>query len=189
MFCCLFCHQCFKCSLSCLPELCQCFNIDVKHPRIFTGPEDALFGFSVLQHEADGEKSMLVGAPWDGPPNNRKGDVYKCSVGREKNSSCNKVNLGETALQNVSKNLRNSHLGMTLTPTSPDGFLACAPLWSQECGTSMFSTGICASVSDDLEPRETILGVLVMVCVCVCVCVCLHELGRESEVSSDIIQS
>uniref|UniRef100_A0A672YD98 Integrin, alpha 10 n=1 Tax=Sphaeramia orbicularis TaxID=375764 RepID=A0A672YD98_9TELE len=33
---------------------------------------------------------------------------------------------------------------------------ACAPLWSQECGTSMFSTGICASVSDDLEPRETI---------------------------------
>uniref|UniRef100_A0AAX7UX73 VWFA domain-containing protein n=1 Tax=Astatotilapia calliptera TaxID=8154 RepID=A0AAX7UX73_ASTCA len=137
-------------------KLCQCFNIDVKHPRIFTGPEDALFGFSVLQHEADGEKSMLVGAPWDGPPNNRKGDVYKCSVGREKNSSCNKVNLGETALQNVSKNLRNSHLGMTLTPTSPDGFLACAPLWSQECGTSMFSTGICASVSDDLEPRETI---------------------------------
>uniref|UniRef100_A0A671WQH0 Integrin subunit alpha 10 n=1 Tax=Sparus aurata TaxID=8175 RepID=A0A671WQH0_SPAAU len=138
------------------PKLCQCFNIDVKHPRIFTGPEDALFGFSVLQHESDGEKSMLVGAPWDGPPNNRRGDVYKCIVGEERNSNCSKVNLGETALQNVSKNLRNSHLGMTLTPDSPDGFLACAPLWSQECGTSMFSTGICASVSDDLEPRETI---------------------------------
>lgn len=99
---------------------------------------------------------MLVGAPWDGPPNNRKGDVYKCVVGDVKNSDCTKVNLGETALQNISKNLRNSHLGMTLTPESPDGFLACAPLWSQECGTSMFSTGICASVSDDLEPRETI---------------------------------
>uniref|UniRef100_A0A672Y879 Integrin, alpha 10 n=1 Tax=Sphaeramia orbicularis TaxID=375764 RepID=A0A672Y879_9TELE len=139
-----------------LKELCQCFNIDVTHPRIFTGPEDALFGFSVLQHESQGEKLMLVGAPWDGPPNNRKGDVYKCIVGEEKNSNCSKVNLGETALQNVSKNLRNSHLGMTLTPDSPDGFLACAPLWSQECGTSMFSTGICASVSDDLEPRETI---------------------------------
>uniref|UniRef100_A0A672YD92 Integrin, alpha 10 n=1 Tax=Sphaeramia orbicularis TaxID=375764 RepID=A0A672YD92_9TELE len=144
------------CLLFCPPELCQCFNIDVTHPRIFTGPEDALFGFSVLQHESQGEKLMLVGAPWDGPPNNRKGDVYKCIVGEEKNSNCSKVNLGETALQNVSKNLRNSHLGMTLTPDSPDGFLACAPLWSQECGTSMFSTGICASVSDDLEPRETI---------------------------------
>ncbi|XP_017280611.1 integrin alpha-10 [Kryptolebias marmoratus] len=139
-----------------LKALCQCFNIDEKHPRIFTGPEDALFGFSVLQHEADGEKSMLVGAPWDGPLNSRTGDVYKCVVGEEKNSVCSKVNLGKAALQNVSKNLSNSHLGMTLTPNSPDGFLACAPLWSQECGTSMFSTGICASVSDNLEPKETI---------------------------------
>ncbi|KAM9782665.1 integrin alpha-10 [Neosynchiropus ocellatus] len=139
-----------------LKNLCQGFNIDVKHPRIFTGPEDALFGFSVLQHESADEKSMLVGAPWDGPPNNRRGDVYKCKVGQERDSNCSKVNLGEKALQNVTKNLKNSHLGMTLTPDSPDGFLACAPLWSQECGTSMFSTGICASVSDDLEPRETI---------------------------------
>ncbi|TNN80956.1 Integrin alpha-10 [Liparis tanakae] len=38
-------------------SLCRCFNIDVKHPRIFTGPADALFGFSVLQHESNGEKS------------------------------------------------------------------------------------------------------------------------------------
>lgn len=101
---------------------------------------------------------MLVGAPWDGPPNNRRGDVYKCIVGEEKNSNCSKVNLGEikwilnesslpeinqvymnysvtcsvcvcvsgeTALQNISKNVRNSHLGMTLTPDSPDGFLVC----------------------------------------------------------------
>uniref|UniRef100_A0A3P9I2K8 Integrin, alpha 10 n=1 Tax=Oryzias latipes TaxID=8090 RepID=A0A3P9I2K8_ORYLA len=139
-----------------LKELCQCFNIDGNHPRIFTGPEDALFGFSVLQHESGGEKLMLVGAPWDGPPNNRRGDVYKCVVGEERNSNCSKVGLGETALQNVSKNLKNSHLGMTLTPDSPDGFLACAPLWSQECGTSKFSTGICALVSDDLQPRKTI---------------------------------
>ncbi|KAM8826137.1 integrin alpha-10 [Synchiropus picturatus] len=139
-----------------LKNLCQGFNIDVKHPRIFTGPENALFGFSVLQHESADGKTMLVGAPWDGPQNNRKGDVYKCKVGQERDSNCSKVNLGEKALQNVTKNLKNSHLGMTLTPDSPDGFLACAPLWSQECGTSMFSTGICASVSDDLEPRETI---------------------------------
>ncbi|XP_059909662.1 integrin alpha-10 isoform X1 [Gadus macrocephalus] len=136
--------------------LCHCFNIDVKNPHIFTGPEDALFGFSVLQHEDNGEKSMLVGAPWDGPSNNRRGDVYKCVVGEERTSNCSKMNLGETALQNVSRNLKNSHLGMTLTPDRPDGFLACAPLWSQECGTSVFSTGICASVSDDLKPRETI---------------------------------
>ncbi|KTF78946.1 hypothetical protein cypCar_00024150, partial [Cyprinus carpio] len=74
--------------------LCECFNIDVKRPRIFSGPEDALFGFSVLQHENNGEKSILVGAPWDGPQNNKKGDIYKCIVGDEINSNCSKVNLG-----------------------------------------------------------------------------------------------
>uniref|UniRef100_A0A674D5H4 Integrin subunit alpha 10 n=1 Tax=Salmo trutta TaxID=8032 RepID=A0A674D5H4_SALTR len=144
----------FACSVA-LP-LSLCFNIDVKRPRIYTGPEEALFGFSVLQHDNAGDKSMLVGAPWDGPSNTRRGDVYKCIVGEERSSNCTKTNLGESTLQNVSRNLKNSHLGMTLSPDSPDGFLACAPLWSQECGTSVFSTGICASVSDDLEPRETI---------------------------------
>uniref|UniRef100_A0A8C2FPQ3 Integrin, alpha 10 n=1 Tax=Cyprinus carpio TaxID=7962 RepID=A0A8C2FPQ3_CYPCA len=35
-------------------------------------------------------------------------------------------------------------------------FYACAPLWSQECGTSLFSTGICASVTNDMEPKDII---------------------------------
>ncbi|MFT7808519.1 integrin alpha-10 [Arapaima gigas] len=139
-----------------LEGLCQCFNIDVKRPRIFSGPDSTLFGFSVLQHEAEGEKLILVGAPWDGPADNRIGDIYKCVVGDERSSNCTKVNLAETALQNISQQLTNSHLGMTLSPDTPDGFLACAPLWSQECGTSVFSTGLCTSVSDSLEPRGTI---------------------------------
>ncbi|MBN3310447.1 ITA10 protein, partial [Amia calva] len=139
-----------------LSGVCECFNVDVKRPRVFTGPAEAQFGYQVLQHQAGQEKWLLVGAPWEGPANNRKGDVYKCIVGQERNSNCTRVNLGETALQNVSQQLRNSHLGMTLSPTHPDGFLACAPLWSQECGTSVFSTGICASVDDHLHPREII---------------------------------
>ncbi|XP_063055310.1 integrin alpha-10 [Engraulis encrasicolus] len=136
--------------------VCRGFNIDVSRPRIFTGPEGTEFGFSVLQHEADGERSMLVGAPWDGTPDNKKGDVYRCLMGDDVDSNCTKLNLGDTALANVSRNLRNSHLGMTLSPDTPEGLLACAPLWSQECGTSMFSTGICASLYDDLEPKDTI---------------------------------
>lgn len=40
-------------------------------------------------------RRLLVGAPWDGPPNNRKGDIYKCIVGKERNSTCSKMNLGE----------------------------------------------------------------------------------------------
>ncbi|NXQ86778.1 ITA10 protein, partial [Nyctibius grandis] len=29
---------------------------------------------------------------------------------------------------------------------------ACAPLWSQTCGTSVFSTGLCARLDGDLRP-------------------------------------
>ncbi|XP_014815078.1 PREDICTED: integrin alpha-10 [Calidris pugnax] len=44
-----------------------------------------------------------------------------------------------------------------LTSGSPEEKTrACAPLWSQECGTSLFSTGICARLDEDLRPVGTI---------------------------------
>ncbi|KAJ6651352.1 hypothetical protein lerEdw1_021051 [Lerista edwardsae] len=132
------------------------FNIDVKRPQIFRGPPEAQFGYKVLQYTARGQKLMLVGAPWDGPPDDRKGDVYKCMVGTRNNSTCTKVNIGELALQNRSKEIRNMHLGMTLLPNRDDGFVVCAPLWSQECGTSMFSTGMCTRVDENFQPQENI---------------------------------
>uniref|UniRef100_A0A8D0F5I8 Integrin subunit alpha 10 n=1 Tax=Strix occidentalis caurina TaxID=311401 RepID=A0A8D0F5I8_STROC len=70
---------------------------------------------------------LLVGAPWDG---DRQGDVYKCRVGPP-NATCAKANLGAGCQPTL------------CPPVSPPG-QACAPLWSQECGTSVFSTGICA---------------------------------------------
>ncbi|NWT49121.1 ITA10 protein, partial [Chroicocephalus maculipennis] len=33
---------------------------------------------------------------------------------------------------------------------------ACAPLWSQECGTSLYSTGLCARLDGDLRPVGTL---------------------------------
>ncbi|XP_073465433.1 integrin alpha-10 [Aquarana catesbeiana] len=136
--------------------LVTAFNIDAKRPQVFRGPEEAQFGYAVLQHEAGGQKWVLVGAPWDGPNGSRQGDVYRCTVGSHSNSSCAKVNLGEQALRNVSKHMRNMHFGMSLTQDAHGGFVACAPLWSQECGSSMYSTGICASVDASFRPTGTI---------------------------------
>nr|XP_033779865.1 integrin alpha-10 isoform X2 [Geotrypetes seraphini] len=99
---------------------------------------------------------MLVGAPWDGPASNRQGDVYRCIVEKEKNRTCTKVGIGETALQNVSRQITNMHFGMTLMDSGEEGFVACAPLWSQECGTSTFSTGICTKVDSTFQPTENI---------------------------------
>ncbi|XP_066842021.1 integrin alpha-10 [Anser cygnoides] len=138
-----------------LPGLCGAFNIDVSSPRLFHGPPEAQFGYKVLQRAAGGDRWLLVGAPWDGPEGDRRGDVYKCRVGSP-NATCAKANLGTAALQRSPLPSRNMHLGMTLLDSKDGGFVACAPLWSQECGTSVFSTGVCARVDGDLRPVETI---------------------------------
>ncbi|XP_029436075.1 integrin alpha-10 [Rhinatrema bivittatum] len=145
-----------SCLLLLLKGLCSPFNIDEKKVQVFHGPPEAQFGYRVLQHETEGQKWMLVGAPWDGTADDRKGDVYRCLVGAEPNSTCTKVGLGDTALQNVSRQIRNMHFGMSLVESEKEGFVACAPLWSQECGTSAFSTGICTKVDSGFRPTENI---------------------------------
>uniref|UniRef100_A0A8B9MJR6 Integrin subunit alpha 10 n=1 Tax=Accipiter nisus TaxID=211598 RepID=A0A8B9MJR6_9AVES len=77
------------------------------------------------------------GAPWD---SDRQGDVYKCRVGPP-NTNCTKANLGTT---------------MPHGDGWPSLYPACAPLWSQACGTSVFSTGICARLDGDLRLVGTI---------------------------------
>ncbi|XP_055648419.1 LOW QUALITY PROTEIN: integrin alpha-10 [Falco peregrinus] len=134
-----------------LPGLCVGFNVDVRHPRLFHGPVGAQFGYRVLQRASDGERWLLVGAPWDG---DRQGDIYKCRVGPP-NASCTKANLGSAAPWLAPQPGRAVHLGMTLLDAG-DGLVACAPLWSQACGTSVFSTGLCARLDGDLRPVGTI---------------------------------
>ncbi|NXS64587.1 ITA10 protein, partial [Pandion haliaetus] len=97
-------------------------------------------------------RRLLVGAPWDG---DRQGDIYKCRVG-PRNANCTKANLGSAAPWLSPTPGRNVHFGMTLLDSKDGGFVACAPLWSQACGTSVFSTGICARLDGDLRPVETI---------------------------------
>ncbi|NWW84187.1 ITA10 protein, partial [Rhynochetos jubatus] len=94
-------------------------------------------------------RRLLVGAPWDG---DRQGDVYKCLVGPP-NATCAKANLG-TAMA-WGRGLVPARLRPYHGPAAPGGG-ACAPLWSQECGTSVFSTGICTRLDGDLRPVGTL---------------------------------
>nr|XP_014341411.1 PREDICTED: integrin alpha-10 isoform X1 [Latimeria chalumnae] len=144
------------CMVLAFEGLSDSFNIDVKRPRIFQGPKGAQFGYKVLPYEAEGQKWLLVGAPWDGTEDNRMGDVYKCTMGEETDSTCTKLNIGDSVLQNVSKQMKNTHFGMTLEDNKGDSFVACAPLWSQECGTSVFSTGICMALNETFQSKEII---------------------------------
>ncbi|KAM5256054.1 integrin alpha-10 [Ctenodactylus gundi] len=140
-----------------LTGVCSPFNLDVHHLRLFTGPPEAEFGYSVLQHVGGGQRWMLVGAPWDGPSGDRRGDVYRCPVGGSHSASCTKGHLDDYQLGNSSHPAVNMHLGMSLLETDGDGgFLACAPLWSRACGSSIFSSGICARVDASFRPQGSL---------------------------------
>ncbi|XP_030621745.1 integrin alpha-11-like [Chanos chanos] len=144
------------CSL--LPGPHDCFNIDTKNPRIIKGPKQAQFGFTVQQHMAGGQKWLLVGAPLETNGQHQTGDVYKCPINRRSGApSCTKLNLGRISLTNVSERKDKMRLGMTLTSNPKDNsFVACGPLWSYECGSSYYSTGICSRVSSTFKFSRTI---------------------------------
>ncbi|NWR11624.1 ITA10 protein, partial [Paradoxornis webbianus] len=139
------------------PGLCEGFNIDVGHSRVFQGPPESQFGYRVLQWGGDGDKWLLVGAPWDG---NGQGDIYKCGAGLQ-NSSCAKANLGMKG--GGCGWLRRGKLRhgrgwgdanrccVLMSPCK-----VCAPLWSQECGTSVFSSGRCVQLNEELQLMGTI---------------------------------
>uniref|UniRef100_A0AAQ4RI06 Integrin, alpha 11a n=1 Tax=Gasterosteus aculeatus aculeatus TaxID=481459 RepID=A0AAQ4RI06_GASAC len=126
---------------------------------IIKGPKQAQFGYTVQQHiAAGGEKWLLVGAPYEMNGNHQTGDIYKCSLSRRTNGNgCSKLNLGRISLTNVSERKDKMRLGMTLTSNPKDNsFVACGPLWSYECGSSYYSTGICSRVNASFKFSRTI---------------------------------
>ncbi|XP_051919013.1 integrin alpha-11a isoform X1 [Hippocampus zosterae] len=137
----------------------DCFNIDTTKHRIIKGPKQAQFGYTVQQHVASGgEKWLLVGAPYEMNGAYQTGDVYKCSLTKRTNGNgCTKLNLGRISLTNVSERKDKMRLGMTLTTNPKDNsFVACGPLWSYECGSSYYSTGICSRVNASFKFSRTI---------------------------------
>ncbi|XP_014895642.1 integrin alpha-11a isoform X1 [Poecilia latipinna] len=138
----------------------DCFNIDTKKPRIIKGPKQTQFGYTIQQHvAAGGEKWLLVGAPYEMTGSYQTGDVYKCALSKRTNgNSCSKLNLGKISLTNVSERKDKMRLGMTLVSNPKDSsFVACGPLWSYECGSSYYSTGLCSKVNSSFKFSRTII--------------------------------
>uniref|UniRef100_A0AAQ5XF72 VWFA domain-containing protein n=1 Tax=Amphiprion ocellaris TaxID=80972 RepID=A0AAQ5XF72_AMPOC len=154
-------YYCFVLLWICSQQLgfFDCFNIDTKRHRIIKGPKQAQFAYTVQQHvAAGGEKWLLVGAPYEMNGPYQTGDVYKCSLSKRTNGNgCSKLNLGRISLTNVSERKDKMRLGMTLASNPKDNsFVACGPLWSYECGSSYYSTGICSRVNASFKFSRTI---------------------------------
>ncbi|XP_052527797.1 integrin alpha-11 [Tympanuchus pallidicinctus] len=149
------------CSLCLLPGLSDAFNIDTKRPKIITGSKDAYFGYTVQQHDIGGKKWLVVGAPYETNGQQKTGDVYKCPLTSDAHSNCTKLNLGRVTLSNVSERKDNMRLGLSLATNPKDSsFLACSPLWSHECGSSYYTTGMCSRVNANFRFAKTVAPAL-----------------------------
>ncbi|XP_028679015.2 integrin alpha-11a [Erpetoichthys calabaricus] len=145
------------CASGLFPEGIKSFNIDTKQPRIIQGSRESQFGYTVQQHEAGGQQWLLVGAPYETTGYQRTGDIHRCPLSNKGNNSCSRLNLGRISLTNVSERKDKMRLGMTLTSNPKDNsFVTCGPLWSHECGSSYYSTGICSRVNASFKFSRTI---------------------------------
>ncbi|XP_038563087.1 integrin alpha-11 isoform X1 [Micropterus salmoides] len=149
----------WTCSL--LPDPQPCFNFDTKNFKIFSGSKESQFGYTVQQHEAGGRQWLLVGAPFESTGKQQTGDVYRCPLDSRNSANCTRLHLGKLSLDNVSERKDKMRLGMTLTSNPKDNsFVTCGPLWSHECGSSLYSTGICSRVSRSFRLSHTIAPAL-----------------------------
>ncbi|XP_008260416.3 integrin alpha-2 [Oryctolagus cuniculus] len=131
---------------------CLAYNVGLPEAKIFSGPSNEQFGYSVQQFINPKGNWLLVGSPWSGFPENRMGDVYKCPVDLP-TATCEKLNLQtSTSMPSVAEMKTNMSLGLTLTRNvGTGGFLTCGPLWAQQCGNQYYTTGICSDVNSDFE--------------------------------------
>uniref|UniRef100_A0AAQ4QJZ1 Integrin, alpha 11b n=1 Tax=Gasterosteus aculeatus aculeatus TaxID=481459 RepID=A0AAQ4QJZ1_GASAC len=99
---------------------------------------------------------LLVGAPFESTEQQQTGDVFRCPLDTRNSVNCSRLNLGKLSLDRVSERKDNMRLGMTLTSNPKDNsFVACGPLWSHECGSSLYSTGICSRVNHNFRLSTT----------------------------------
>ncbi|XP_053811006.1 integrin alpha-11 isoform X1 [Vidua chalybeata] len=149
------------CSLCLLPGFGNSFNIDTKRPQIIAGSRESFFGYTVQQHDIGGKKWLVVGAPYESNGQQKTGDVYKCPVLSDGHGNCTKLNLGRVTLSNVSERKDNMRLGLSLATNPRDSsFLACSPLWSHECGSSYYTTGMCSRVNSNFRFSRTVAPAL-----------------------------
>uniref|UniRef100_A0A3B4VGT9 Integrin alpha-11-like n=1 Tax=Seriola dumerili TaxID=41447 RepID=A0A3B4VGT9_SERDU len=145
----------------CVTDLQLCFNFDTKNFKIFSGSKETQFGYTVQQHEAGGRQWLLVGAPFESTGKQQTGDVYRCPLDTRASANCSRLHLGKLSLDNVSERKDKMRLGMSLTSNPRDNsFVTCGPLWSHECGSSLYSTGICSRVSRNFRLSHTIAPAL-----------------------------
>ncbi|XP_028661458.1 integrin alpha-2 [Erpetoichthys calabaricus] len=141
--------------VGCLLAYSEAYNIATSGAKLFQGNSVEEFGYTVRQFVNSNGKWLLVGSPWSGFPQNKMGDIYRCPL-HEVRTTCDKLQIqSKTTIQTVTEIKNNMTLGLTLNTNTKTGFMTCGPLWSQQCGSQYFSTGICSEVLSDFSKVQS----------------------------------
>uniref|UniRef100_A0A673MYS9 Integrin subunit alpha 2 n=1 Tax=Sinocyclocheilus rhinocerous TaxID=307959 RepID=A0A673MYS9_9TELE len=141
----------------------QGFNVGTAGAKIFTGLAVEEFGYTVQQLSNNQGKWLLVGSPWSGYPQNRKGSLYKCDISASRSVICQKLNLADSvSIDGVQSINVNMSLGLTLTPIAEPNRLMYKCLCFRRvvlCGLSAVAVSTFTQESVLVSPQFTLQSV------------------------------
>ncbi|XP_065053911.1 integrin alpha-8-like [Rhopilema esculentum] len=134
--------------LSCIfIGICNCFNVEVKSAKSFSGAGGEYFGFTVAFHKAENAYWALVGAPMSNQTGSniqeKNGAVYRCPIS---GSSCINMAIddGTPAFDEIKT---GQWMGASLYSMGADqGIIACAPRFIDKPHGSVWLHGRCGFV-------------------------------------------
>ncbi|XP_053570418.1 integrin alpha-9 [Bombina bombina] len=141
------------------------FNIDLDHPVVYQGTSGSFFGYSVLEHEIDDTRWILVGAPKADSIFNSTikspGAIFKCRVHSNPFKRCTELDIGRghsrgTSCGKTCKENRDFEwMGVSLArqPKANGYVLACAHRWKNIFYESEYILpyGFCVIIQPNLQ--------------------------------------
>uniref|UniRef100_A0A8C4QGZ5 Integrin alpha-2 domain-containing protein n=1 Tax=Eptatretus burgeri TaxID=7764 RepID=A0A8C4QGZ5_EPTBU len=115
----------------------RAYNVELKRPLVFRGPNGTFFGYSVLAHHHGSRSWLLAGAPRSSSnflEAQRPGAVYRCAVRSNPRRFCQEMHIGTRRARPCGRTCREERddqwLGVSMVrQPQDDGFLVCAHRW------------------------------------------------------------
>uniref|UniRef100_A0A8C3BCN5 Integrin subunit alpha 9 n=1 Tax=Cairina moschata TaxID=8855 RepID=A0A8C3BCN5_CAIMO len=147
--------------------LACCYNVDLRLPVVFQGPNGSFFGYSVLQHYHDSTRWVLVGAPKADSKYSTSvqspGAVFKCRVHTNPDRRCTELDMGRGNSRGMlcgktcKEDRDDEWMGVSLArqPKAGGSVLACAHRWKNIYYETEYILphGFCNIIPPNLQPN------------------------------------
>uniref|UniRef100_T1JAM1 Integrin alpha-2 domain-containing protein n=1 Tax=Strigamia maritima TaxID=126957 RepID=T1JAM1_STRMM len=149
-----------------------CFNVDVHHPVVISGPANSYFGYTVALHNNTAGNWVLVGAPKANSSYlsreygiTEPGALFKCKLEDEAEIQCDQIVVDKTG--NTGYNLLDHEVAYTdlkdggwlgvsldVKPQAESEIVVCAHLWKNQRYDSYYlANGACYTIPSTLDTK------------------------------------